>query len=433
MKRISNFLIINLLLAFLVLGFSGTMLAKDLSTKDVEQVVEEIANVSKLSFKTIPTVKIVKTDDLSDIAMKEESYVHATTKKKEVVSILKLFNMTGQLGKYNFQDGKIYLNKELISKCADSTGLSQVMVQKIVTSQLMVIALDDQIFNLKNVLARSKEALATYALIQGHAHFLANQVYKRLGIDAKNLNEFNDYAKVMFFPVADKGMDFLTYVFKNSALTMKDLYAKLPVGDSIMEPQRYLAGNNQVTQIFPDSLASEMQKGLPWKFKFSQANPIDKLSMFFITKFFSPKAETALGYEGGISLAYSLSDKAPASSSMLQGFSMPIGQAGTLSIAVCKFSKPKDAEAYYKSISVFLMSGMMGGMQMGGSKDTDLKKSRDKYPNAFILGKKLPGNSDVVVYLAQIETNYIVEITGMNLKMTDDNLLQLVDAISKRL
>lgn len=439
MKKFNNLLIFSLVLVVFVVAFSGTLFAKNtkLAEKDLNQIASELTEVSKLTFKSVPTIQIVEDTDWATVFNEEETYVTQATKKPEASSVLHLFNLPGQLGKYSLKDGKIYLNQGALEDCATTTNLSASVVQKMIVTQQMVIALDDQNFNLKNVVANAAgEPLAAYALIQGHAFAIADRVYGAIGIKTADINSFDKYLeKGMTGPIAAKGKDFYTYVTKNSALTIKDLYAKMPVGDVIMEPQKYVAGQNKIVQAFPTSFGPDIQKELPWKFKYNNFDSIDKLSMFFITRFFSPNATSAVGFEGGISLQFAPKAISGSSAmSMFQGMSMPSLGGGTLMISVCKFTSQKDAEAYYNSISMFMMTSMMGSMKTDQkATDIDLKKSRAKYPNAFIFAKKVPGYNDVVVYLSPIKSNYLIQVAGTSLKMTDDNLLQLIDSITKRL
>lgn len=438
MKKGKNLLTFSLVLMLFGVVFSGSAMAKTTKVviKDIDEITDKLNAVTRLSLDSVPVIQLVEDSDWTTVCNDEETYMNQTAKKPGASSVLRLFTLPGQLGKYSLKDGKIYLNKGALEDCSDSSGISVTVLQKMVAIQELVIALDDQNFNLKNIIGSATEPLATFALIQGHALAVADQVYSATGISSSNINNFDRYmGKSMTGPIADKGKDFYTYVTKNSALTIKDMYAKLPVGDSIMEPKKYVAGQNKAVQVFPASFGPDIQKELPWKFKYNSFNSIDKLSMFFITKFFSPNATSAVGFEGGISLQFSPTAISGSSAmSMFQGMSMPSLGGGTLMVSVCKFTSPKDAEAYYNSISMFMMTSMMGTMKADQkTPDIDLKKSKAKYPNAFIFAKKVPGYNDVVIYLSPMKSNYLIQVAGTNLKMTDDNLLQLIDSITKRL
>lgn len=436
-KKYPRCSLIITLISISVLACAVNALAtKNPSEEEVTRLVRVISSVTDSRFPDIPLVEVRNSSSVKEILRSDEKYFQAIVQKKDFGNFeLRITEDVDLLGRYSYISRAIYLSEDLLQKYADMAKLDVEVLKRLVLIHELIHAQEDELYGVKTLIGKASTAenwFALSAVIEGHAQQTAFKVYERVGISEQDIERYTELILKPrylnpYWPLYAKGMDFWTYIQRESRLSVKDVFAKLPkYGEQVLQPRKYLALGYAPPANLENKFVT-LEGNLPWFFKTVQRIKIDPLTFLVNSYIENGKNDLIDHFKGGLMFCfYGKLEKRPEGQ---QGDANPIFDAteGVLALDIYETASAEEAREVYE-----YCKNRMDFLNGKGT-EADFASVKKKYPTTYCNFKLANGFGESGGCLTVIKSRYVVEITESNLNISEKDLLLVLEQIEKRL
>lgn len=409
-------------------------------TKDeLTKLAAAVSEAAGYKFKNTPVVEMVDGARIKKNFSEEEVFFTQTWRARGFNSTGFAVKHSNFYGEYSWVKKKIYLAGDTIQAGAKTIYLDAKVMKKMLLIHELAHALDDQYYGLKNILsaAPSEESVLIYiATIEAHAYLVAQRVYASLGFRQLDIDAYMKAEKAAkIWPLYAKGMDFLKLVVEKTKRPLKELFEHLPVNaEELLSPDKYLTGGATAYHSLKRNL-SNLASGLPWYFGNLVYTELPQLDFFLNSRDFGLPEEVVRGVKLKTTMVYynrldgDSSSKIPLITTSSPKQVMDFDK-GALIIDIYELvgqANVKGVMGYYSSLlETFKAANFY-------HREIDFSYLCNRFSDIYITDWSHREFGEVLDCLVLLKGNYLVEICAMNLQIREEELLQILDQIGKRL
>lgn len=438
--------VFSLVLVVLMFGSSISQAAKlDITPEYLAQITQEITAVTGLQFKSIPEVVYASNASINRIINDELKILQVS--KPNTIGSLDLKDLglikTNLFGKYSWKTGKIYLNLDEINSLAAKIKTDHLTTEIFILTHELVHALDDQHFNLKEffTLISTEDGIMTLgSMVEGHADLVAYEVYKRLDVDEEAIDEFRETferAGSIYGPLYKKTREFISQVLKSGELTITDIFTHPPQNsETLFYPNEYIAGKLVEQKTISQYFGTPFLEELPWYFEKICRLSGTKGNMLLEMGMNGGTEEDMQGYVTSVDyICMGKTKSKPKNYGTLSPYGLSLGTllkftGGALRVSVSEFATETDADNYADYIDQHFDELMFLAEK---DQDAGFEGVAEKYPLTFISQVSMKTLGKIVHLSTVLNSRYTVEVYAFNLGVTEDQLIQILDSIAKRM
>lgn len=420
----------------ILLSVNGMAQGLLLTQAEVDELYANVTSVTGVAYKEFPEIEVVDKSMLLLLLFAETNFLQVDS----LDELNHYYPMMQICGKYSWLTKNIYLVEEDLVTAQNLWNTDAKTVQKLVLIHEMVHALDDQYYDLEHLYAQASsrdQIMSVGALIEGHAMYVAKQVYEHMGFDKDCFEKLWASAAEGVNIVAEQylaGLRFVSYVLDEGNLSEELLFAKPPLtAHYILNPEWYL----QKTPIeFTDldaTFGKEFWNSLPWNFRYGNSVTSDKLTFYLTFQLLEADERLIEGFLTGWSCT--LHEITPTQVEIqIPTIDQITYENGYLSVTILQLTTPEFAEQYQSFFKEYNAKQWNEMKEEGQEEEISTPQVEALYPHSYRNSLTSDGaNVYATYFLDVLSSQYLVEVLSMNLEMTEQDLLRVIAEIERRL